>query len=124
MGESKIVRWLRENRADTRTPGPPEGGRYAAPFAGVWDEILALVRRRSRWTLVHSDETEGLLTVKCRSRLFNLVDDMSVWVSLDEDGLTRVEVRSRARSGHGDLGVNERRIRRLMRHLDESFERV
>lgn len=124
MAESRIVRWLRENRADTRTAGPPDGRRYAAPFAEVWDEILEQVDERTRWTLVHSDETEGLLTVKCRSRVFNLVDDMSVWVSLDEDGLTRVEARSRARSGHGDLGVNERRIRKLMRHLDGRFERV
>jgi uncharacterized protein (DUF1499 family) len=56
--------------------------------------------------------------------VFRFVDDLTVWVSLDREGFTRVEARSRARVGRGDLGVNRRRVERLMAHLDASFGQV
>lgn len=122
--KSTLTRWLTENRADTRDPAGPTGGRYAASFARVWDEIRAYASRQPRWQKVHADETNGIMTVACRSRVFRFVDDLIVWVSLDEEGFTRVEARSRARTGRGDFGVNRRRILRLVRHLDEVFGRV
>lgn len=122
--KATIRRWLTESRADTRTSGPPEGRRYAAPFARVWDALLAMVHGHPRWRLEHADETEGILTVTCRSLVFRFVDDLTVWVTLDAEGLTRVEARSRARKGRGDLGVNRRRIERIMRRLDEEFPQV
>lgn len=119
-----FLRWLTENRADTREEGPPAGRRYVAPFAEVWDALLAYARDRRRWRVTHADETRGVIVATCRSRVFGFVDDLTVWVSLDREGLTRVEARSRARRGHGDLGVNRRRVERLLGHLDESFDRV
>ena len=68
---------------DTRGAGAPAGGRYAVSFARVWDDVVAYAGGQPRWALVHSDETSGLLTLVCRSRLFRFVDDLSVWVSLD-----------------------------------------
>jgi uncharacterized protein (DUF1499 family) len=122
--KSTLERWLTENRADTRGAGPPGGGRYAASFARVWDEILSYVGRQPRWRIVHADETGGIVTVACHSRVFRLVDDLTVWVSLDREGFTRVEARSRARVGRGDLGVNRRRIVALIGHLDATFGTV
>lgn len=119
MDRSTLRRWLNENVADTRRPGPPHGRRYAVPFARVWDELRAIVEDRRGWKLAHADETEGLLTVTCRTLVFRFVDDLAVWVSLDEEGFTRVEARSRSRVGTGDLGVNRRRIQRLLRDLDQ-----
>lgn len=124
MDKPTVVRWLTENRADTREPGPPAGRCYAAPFARVWDALLAYARERPRWRVTHADETQGVLVATCRSRVFRFVDDLTVWVYLDEQGLTRVDARSRARRGHGDLGVNRRRLERLLRHLDERFDRI
>lgn len=127
MGETwkaTLHRWLNENRADTRGACAPAGGRYAASFARVWDEIVAYAGRQPRWSLVHSDETSGILTLTCRSRVLRLVADLTVWVSLDREGFTRVEARSRARVGRGDLGVNRRRIERLITHLDTTFGQV
>ena len=127
MGETwkaTLRRWLTENRADTRGAGTPSGGRYAASFARVWDEIVAYAGGQPRWRIVHADETSGILTLTCRSRVFRFVDDLTVWVSLDREGFTRVEARSRARVGRGDLGVNRRRVERLMAHLDASFGQV
>lgn len=119
MDRSTLRRWLNENVADTRRSGPPHGRRYAVPFARVWDELRAIVEDRRGWKLAHADETEGLLTVTCRTLVFRFVDDLAVWVSLDEEGFTRVEARSRSRVGTGDLGVNRRRIQRLLRDLDQ-----
>lgn len=93
---------------------------YTVPFARVWDELSRLVESRGRWTLDHRDEELGIFSVSCRSLVFRFVDDLTVWVSLDRDGLTRVEALSRSRVGRGDLGVNRRRIERLMRHLDQA----
>lgn len=114
-------RWTHENVADTRRPGRPEPRVYAVAFARVWDELLEEIDRRSRWTLVHSDEELGLITVECRSRVFRLVDDLTIWVALDPNGLTRVDVLSRARKGQGDLGVNRRRVEGLLGKLDGAF---
>jgi len=119
-----LKRWLTENVADTRSPGPPSGRTYAAPFAEVWDAVRGRVDAHPRWRVEHADETNGILRVTCRSRVFRLVDDLTVWISLDEEGLTRLEVRSAARTGKGDLGVNRRRIESLLEGLDASFERV
>lgn len=124
MEKPTLLRWLTENRVDTREPGPPEGRCYAAPFARVWDTLLAYARSQPRWRVTHADETQGVLVATCESRVFRFVDDLTVWVSLDREGLTRVEARSRARRGYGDLGVNRRRVERLLAHLDERCERI
>lgn len=121
---STLVRWLTENRADTRLPGPPEGRRYLAPFARVWDEIRGMIEEQPRWSLEHADETRGLMAATCRSRFFGFVDDLTVWLRLDADGMTEVALRSRSRTGKGDFGVNRRRIEHILERLDDRFERV
>lgn len=118
MTKPTLSRWFTENVADTRTPGGPARRLYAAPFAGVWDSLLDLVHQRRGWTLVHADEELGLMTVMCRSLVLRVHDDLTIWVSLDENGLTRVEARSESRIGRGDFGVNRRRIERLLQRLD------
>lgn len=116
-----LHRWLHENVADTRQSGGPEGRVYAVPFARVWDELLSRIASRRGWSLAHKDEELGLMTVTCTSLVFRFVDDLTIWVSLDADGLTRVEALSRSRVGRGDLGVNRRRIERLLSGLDDAF---
>ncbi len=118
MTKPTLSRWLTENVADTRTPGGPDFRLYAAPFAGVWDSLLDQVHQRRGWKLVHADEELGLMTVICAAPVLRLRDDLTIWVSLDENGLTRVEARSESRVGKGDLGVNRRRIERLLQRLD------
>ncbi len=104
--------------ADTRRPEGPDGRTYAAPFARVWDALVTDIQRRRRWTLVYADEERGLLSVTCRPVLPRGLDDLTVWVRLDENGLTRVELRSMARSGRRDWGENARRVRSLIQSLD------
>jgi len=116
-----LHRWLTENVADTRAADGPKGRVYAAPFARVWDELLAQIARQPGWKLAHKDEVLGMVTVRCRSFLFRFVDDLTLWVALDENALTRVEARSVSRVGRGDLGANHRRIRRLFLSLDRAL---
>ena len=118
MTKPTLARWLTEHVADTRSPDGPDFRLYAAPFAGVWDSLLDQVHQRRGWKLVHADEELGLMTVMCATPVFRFRDDLTIWVSLDENGLTRVEARSESRVGKGDLGVNRRRIDRLLQRLD------
>ncbi len=94
---------------------------YAAPFAQVWDAILQQVASRRGWVLAHKDEEMGIITVRCRTPVFRFVDDLTIWVALDENGQTLVDALSRSRVGKGDLGVNGRRIRRVLSTLDQAL---
>ena len=120
MTKSTLSRWLTENVADTRTSDGPRSRLYAAPFAEVWDALVDTAHRRRGWQLVHADEELGLMTIVCTTPVFRLHDDLTIWVSLDENGLTRVEARSESRVGKGDLGMNQRRIERLLSLLDRT----
>ncbi len=116
-----LHRWLNENVSDTRVAGGPSGRTYAAPFAQVWDAILDQVSSRRSWNLAHQDEDLGIITIRCQTLPFRPVDDFTVWVGLDENGLTWVEALSRSRVGKGDMGVNRRRIVRMLASLDAAL---
>lgn len=105
---------------DTRSPGGPEGRVYAVSFARVWDRLISEVSERSRWDLVHRDEDLGLITVACRGLLPGRADDLSIWVRLDGNGLTRVDMRSESRSKR-DFGAGEKRVRDLLARLDRDL---
>ena len=116
-----VKRWLTEREFDTRTASGVRDYAYAVPFATVWDLLLDEVRRQPRWTLIHSDEEQGLLTVACRSPLQRALHDLTIWVFLDENGLTCLDIRSASRGGRGDLGASRRQVHRLAEMLDRAF---
>jgi hypothetical protein len=65
-----------------------------ASFAVVWDRVLDAVRRQGRWVLVHHDEDLGMVTVRCRGFLPGSASLLTIWVSLDDNGLTRLDLRA------------------------------
>ena len=105
---------------DTRTSGGPDGRLYTASFAEVWDRVLDEVRARGRWELVHHDEELGLITVRCRGFMSAGASLLTVWVSLDDNGLTRLDLRSVPQTRR-DLGSGERRVRELLGRLDHAL---
>ena len=105
---------------DTRTSGGPDGRLYTASFAEVWDRVLDEVRARGRWELVHHDEELGLITVRCRGFMSAGTSLLTVWVSLDDNGLTRLDLRSVPQTRR-DLGSGERRVRELLGRLDHAL---
>ena len=116
-----LLRTLRTNRARTRPdhPSPRLRGRaYAVPFAEVWLAVLETVERMPRWTIVAADSKGGTVAAEARTFLWRFTDDVEVRVSLDDHGLTRVDLRSSSRIGGTDLGTNARRIARFLHALD------
>jgi hypothetical protein len=99
---------------DTRRQGQPQGCLYAVPFAEVWDLVAAEIQGQRGWELVHADEERGMFTVVCRSRFPKGTDDLTIWVRLDENGLTRLDARSASRDGRRAPGGLQRRVQSLL----------
>lgn len=83
-------------------PPGPEPMRRAAAVIRAMD--------RSRVTRL----TPGYLHAEFRSRVFGFVDDLELWLDQKAGVL---QVRSAARTGWWDLGVNRRRVEELRRRL-------
>jgi len=95
------------------------GRRYAIPYQLVWVEAARLVNSRSpRWNLLEANDQTGCLRAESTSALFHFIDDVQIFIYLDSDAQTRVDLTSKSRSGRWDLGVNARRIRHFLRDLD------
>ncbi|MBI4538759.1 MAG: DUF1499 domain-containing protein [Gemmatimonadetes bacterium] len=118
----RLFRALTRNVAETH-PGEPDprlrGRTYAIPFDEIWNAALKLAGGAlPRWRLVHTDDREGVIRAKARTRVFRFVDDVVIHIGLDLNGQTRLDLRSRSRRGWVDLGMNARRIGRFCRRLD------
>ena len=83
--------------------------RYEGPAEPAWQRLSATVRASGGRI---ERETGGYLWATFRSLIFRFVDD----VEFRHDPAARViHVRSAARLGHSDFGVNRRRVERLRR---------
>lgn len=95
------------------------GRTYAISFDRVWREALALASvGMPGWSVFGSDDGEGIIQAEVRGRLLALPSEVVVWIGLDVDAQTRVDLRSVARSARIDLGTNRRRVRAFCRALD------
>lgn len=87
-----------------------------APFflarVDAWPEIKSTVLSLPRTKLAQEDD--HFLHVECRSVLLRFVDDLEVKLCAAEGVLA---VRSGARTGYYDFGVNRRRVKRLRERL-------
>lgn len=80
---------------------------YLARF-DAWPEIRTLILGQPRTRLV--EQGENWLRAECCSALFGFVDDLAVELRVAASTLA---IRSAARTGHYDFGVNRRRIEAL-----------
>jgi uncharacterized protein (DUF1499 family) len=78
------------------------------PRAAAFDRALSVARAKG-WTVVRSDPAAGVIEAADRSRWFGFIDDIAVRVRAAGGG-SRVDIRSSARQGRGDFGVNARRV--------------
>lgn len=91
-----------------------------APFAvegsasEVWTTARSLVAALPRTEIVKS--TSDYLHAECRSAMFGFIDDLELHLR-PEEGV--IAVRSAARSGKYDFGVNRKRIERLRAELQK-----
>ncbi|HEX8904158.1 MAG TPA: DUF1499 domain-containing protein [Longimicrobiaceae bacterium] len=121
-----LIRALTTNRAWTEPDSPDRrlrGREYHVPFTEVWEAALETARRRPRWTIVEAEPRRGEIHAEARTALWRFTDDVTIRLSLDGDGMTRVDVVSQSRVGAADLGVNVRRIARFLHALDRHLRR-
>lgn len=78
------------------------------------------IEARRQWDLVYGDEDLGMFTVVCRSRFPRGADDLTIWVRLDENGLTRLEAESAHREGKTSSGTRQRRVEDLLAAVREA----
>jgi hypothetical protein len=117
-----VIRSAPASFAETRRghPDPRLGGRtYAIPFDTVWRAALALADGGQRgWRLLAADDEEGVILAEATTPVLRFVDDIMIYITLDEDAQTRVDAHSGSRVGRSDFGTNARRLDRFFRRLD------
>ncbi len=82
--------------------------RYSIPDAEAWQLLQKKLAKLLRTVVV--TEKPGYLHVECRSAVFSFVDDLEFQLRAAQ-GL--IAIRSAARTGYYDFGVNRRRIEEL-----------
>ena len=87
------------------------------PPAATFDRALA-VAQAGGWEIVTADKSSGRIEATETTRWFGFTDDVVIRLTPWGAG-TRVDVRSAARAGAGDLGRNARRIRQFLDDLSE-----
>ena len=121
MFTSSLARALTKYRAETNpwSEDPRLIGRtYAIPFEKVWRTCMKFVAESGRWRLLQADDLVGFIRVRCTTWVFRREDLLEIRVGLDENALTRVDVRAGSKRGRMDLGMNVRRIGRFFSKLD------
>jgi uncharacterized protein (DUF1499 family) len=80
----------------------------AMPLGEAWRALRATVASLPRTTII--TETDDYLHAECSSAFFGFVDDLELHLRPVEKSIA---VRSAARLGHSDVGVNRKRVEDL-----------
>lgn len=78
------------------------------PMAEVWPQLRKIVSTLPRTEII--SETSDYLHAECRSAVFGFVDDLELHARPAQNFIA---VRSAARLGYSDFGVNRRRVEDL-----------
>jgi uncharacterized protein (DUF1499 family) len=87
----------------------------ALPPRTAFDSALDTAKKMG-WTIVATDEAAGRIEASERSRWYGFTDDIVIRVAAADAG-SRIDLRSSARQGRGDFGVNAARIRAYLTAL-------
>ena len=120
MSKDPIATARARAQTDPHSPNPRLRGRtYAIPFDQVWAHSLAAIQGElRRWRLLSHDDQKGVILAEARTAVLRRDVDIHIKIGLDDNGQTRVDVRTALRSAHGDLGSTSRLIAAFFRHLD------
>jgi uncharacterized protein (DUF1499 family) len=80
----------------------------ALPLADAWPRLREIVGALPRTEII--GETSDYLQAECRSAVFGFVDDLELHARPAQN---LIAVRSAARIGYSDFGVNRRRVENL-----------
>jgi len=82
--------------------------RLTTPVADAWKVVQVVVVDLPRTRIIVAED--NYLHAECRSRIFGFVDDLELHLSPEGN---EIAVRSSARRGYSDFGVNRKRIEAL-----------
>jgi uncharacterized protein (DUF1499 family) len=85
---------------------------FAIPAGEAWRAARSAVAGLPRTKIV--TETDDYLHAECSSAFFGFVDDLELHLRPNDHSIA---VRSAARLGHGDFGVNRKRVDNLLSSL-------
>jgi uncharacterized protein (DUF1499 family) len=88
--------------------------RLAVPVADAWRLAQSAVSGLPRTKII--TQTADYLHAECSSAVFGFVDDLELHLRPQENSIA---VRSAARLGYSDLGVNRRRVENLREAVQE-----
>jgi uncharacterized protein (DUF1499 family) len=80
----------------------------------AWQAAREAILQLPRTKIV--TDSDGYLHVECRSAIFGFVDDLELHLRPDE---SVIAIRSAARLGYSDFGVNRKRVEQLRLKLTE-----
>jgi uncharacterized protein (DUF1499 family) len=80
----------------------------ALPRDAAFDRALGTAQQMG-WTIVAADKAAGRIEASERSRWYGFADDIVIRVAATDAG-SRIDVRSSARQGRSDFGVNAARV--------------
>lgn len=90
------------------------------PPVQAFDRALA-VAKAAGWSIVRADPAAGIIEASDRSRWYGFTDDIAIRVAAAGTG-SRVDIRSGARQGRGDFGVNATRVRGFLAALQAAAQ--
>lgn len=67
------------------------------------------------------DENALTLDAVFRIPLFGFKDDVKITIQGESDDLSKLHIKSASRTGYSDLGVNQRRINRIIKELNKKL---
>jgi uncharacterized protein (DUF1499 family) len=83
----------------------------------VVDTCLALIKQR-QWEIINYNESELRIEAVVTTNLMKFKDDVVIQVFDHGDGRSRIEMRSKSRTGKGDLGINAQRIEAFLKDAE------
>ncbi len=90
---------------------------YTGDAQVAWKILKTIVAKQPRTRITR--ENDRHLQAECRSLVFRFVDDLEFLLDPEH---ARVQVRSAARTGYSDFGVNRRRVERIRHAFTEALD--
>ena len=95
---------------------------FLATSETLLDALKEVALSEPRTTLVGEDAEAGRVAFCQRSLIFRFPDDVTAQAIPAGDHRSTLAIYGKARYGHGDFGVNRRRIRRWLAALSRRLE--
>ena len=117
--------WLTKNLYVT-APNNPDPFFHPRRYAKTREEVVRVVQEvlklLPRWRVVEYKENQGKIKAARAARFLPFEDDVDIYVVQGVDGVTKLEILSRAQGGKGDFGRNKRNVRDFLQAMDAKLK--